>query len=106
MAFTAVVTLVVPQTTDVNEPQLPLNTWIFAPDDVKLAPIEVRLTARLFENVDVVILYQTSSSGSPVAQPTGMPPVAVAPQTVPELLIVPLVSAVAPLQSSLDGGAG
>ncbi len=53
-----------------------------------------------------VILYQTSSSGSPVAQPTGIPVLAVASQTVPALFIAPLVSVTAPLQLSFAGGVG
>ena len=97
-------TLVVPQATEASDPQLPLSTWILGPDVVKSDPVTGSVTVKLFENVEVVILYQTSSSGVPVAHPVGIPLLAVAFQTVPELLVTPLVSAVAPLQSSLDGG--
>jgi hypothetical protein len=69
-----------------------------------LVPIDDRLIVKLFEKVDVVILYHTSSSGVPVAHPTGIPELAVASQTVPELFIVPEVKAVAPEQSSFEGG--
>ena len=100
---TAVVTLVVPQAIEIKEPQLPLNTSIFGPEVVKSDPTEGSVTVKLFEKVDVVILYQTSSSGTPVHPPV-TPLVAVAFQTVPELLVTPLVNVVAPLQSSFDGG--
>jgi hypothetical protein len=53
-----------------------------------------------------VNLYQTSSSGLPDAQPTGMPALAVANHTVPELFVEPIVNVVAFAQSSLDGGLG
>ncbi|HEY9659718.1 MAG TPA: hypothetical protein V6C65_14775 [Allocoleopsis sp.] len=48
--------------------------------------------------------YQTSSSGVPVAQPVGMPELVEASQTDPELLVVPIVKAVAVPQSSFVGG--
>jgi hypothetical protein len=48
--------------------------------------------------------YHTSSSGVPVAQPTGIPLLADAFQTVPELFAVPRVNAVAPVQLSFAGG--
>ena len=48
--------------------------------------------------------YQTSSSGFPIAQPTGIPELAVASQTDPELFVVPTVNVVAVEQSSFVGG--
>ena len=104
MPVTEAVRLVVPHANDVKEPQLPENTWTFAPDELRFVPMEVRLTAKLLEKVDVVILYHTSSSGVPVAQPTGIPELAVAFHTVPVLFVVPDVNAIALAQSSLDGG--
>ena len=94
-----------PQASDVKDPQLlPLNTWILGPDVFRSVPITGRLILRLFEKVEVEMVYQTSSSGVPVAQPTGIPLLAVALQTVPELFVTPLVSVTAPLQLSLAGG--
>ena len=49
-------------------------------------------------------LYQTSSSGSPDEQPTGMPELADDSHTVPELFVVPMVNVVAVEQSSFPGG--
>lgn len=55
--------------------------------------------------VDVAVsLYQTSSSGVPLAQPAGMLLLAVAFQTVPVELVDPMVRVVAPEHSSLEGG--
>ena len=55
--------------------------------------------------VEVAVnLYQTSSSGVPLAQPVGIPLLADAAQTVPELLVVPTVNVVAPEHSSFAGG--
>jgi hypothetical protein len=66
--------------------------------------MEAKLTVRVVSKVEVVNLYHTSSSGSPVAHPTGMLLLAVATHTVPELFVVPLVRVMAPLQLSLAGG--
>jgi hypothetical protein len=52
-----------------------------------------------------VNLYHTSSSGVPLAQPVGIELLAVAPHTVPDVLL-PMVNDVAPLQSSFEGGVG
>src|SRR5690242_386858 len=98
------VRLVVPQAIDVKVPQLPLNNWTLAPEVLKFAPIAERLIDRLFENVVVLILYQTSSSGVPVAQSIGIPELALANHTVPALFVVPDVNAIAPGQSSFEGG--
>ena len=106
MLVTEAVKVVVPHVYDDKEPQVPVNIWILVPDVVKSVPTELKLTVILVSKVEVVNLYHTSSSGVPVAHPTEMPELAVAPQTVPELFVVPLLSIVAPLQSSFDGGAG
>lgn len=73
-----------------------------APEEFRLEPIALKLTLKL---VPVgVNVYHTSSSGLPVAHPVETPPLADAFQTVPELLVVPLVRVIAPAQSSLAGG--
>jgi len=69
-----------------------------------LEPIAVSETSRLV--LADVNLYHTSSSGFPVAQTIGMLALAVAPHTVPLVLITPLFRVMAPEHSSLPGGAG
>ena len=103
---TEAVKLLVPQAYEAKEPQEPVNIWSLAPELVRFAPKADNATVTLVSNVAVVNLYHTSSSGVPVAQPTEIPLLAVAPHTVPALLAVPLVIETAPLQSSLDGGGG
>ena len=75
-----------------------------APDVFRFAPTDVKETVVIVAEAGVVYLNHTSSSGVPVAQPTGIPLLAVAAHTVPELLVTPSVSVTAPAQSSLDGG--
>lgn len=94
--------LVYPQPMDVSEVQLPEKSCTNAPDELRLEPMAPKLTIALEELA--VNLYQTSSSGAPDAQPVGMPLLAVASHTVPALLVVPIVKAVAPEHSSFDGG--
>jgi hypothetical protein len=101
---TCVDRLLVPQATEVNEPQLPENTCITAPELFNSVPIPLNATAKSELDEAEVILYHTSSSGVPVAQPVGMLPLALAFQTVPELLVTPVESVTAPEQSSFDGG--
>ena len=98
----ATFTLVVPHATDVSEPQAPEKTWIIAPEEFRLDPIELSVTVALAAVAENE--YQTSSPGFPVAQPTGMPLLADASHTEPELFVVPIVSAVAVAQSSFEGG--
>ena len=92
---------VLPQAIDVNEPHVPENTWIIAPDVFRLVPTALNATLKL--DPVAVILYQTSSSGVPVAHPTGIPELALAAQTVPDELVTPLVNEVAPEHSSFPG---
>jgi hypothetical protein len=95
--------LVVPQATEVNDPQaVPDNNCILAPELERSAPIELRVIVQLA--AVAVKEYQTSSSGVPVIHPAGIPEVADASQTEPELLVVPAVKTVAVPQSSLVGG--
>jgi hypothetical protein len=97
--------LVFPQAYEVNpEGHVPVNICIIAPDEIKLDPIELKSIVAMV--VVAVNLYHTSSSGFPVAQPMGMPLLAVALQTVPELFVAPFVSVIAPEQSSFVGDDG
>lgn len=96
-------TSVLPQVTETNEPQDPENSCSIAPEEFKLEPIVLRVTVIDFVE-GKVNEYQTSSSGFPVAQPTGMLALAVALLTVPEGLVIPRISTVADPHSSLPGG--
>jgi len=60
-------------------------------------PLRVTLTDVMEDNVK---LYQTSSSGLPVAHPAGIPELAEAPLTVPVVFVTPNVKEVAPAHSS------
>jgi hypothetical protein len=74
-----------------------------APEAFRSVPIEVNV--RVAETVAVAVnLYQTSSSGLPIAQPTGMPPLAVALHTVPATGVA-AVKVMAPAQLSFAGWA-
>jgi hypothetical protein len=64
----------------------------------------VKAIVALTDEAGVVYLYHTSSSGLPVAQPTGIPLLAVASHTDPALLVVPFERDMAVEQSSFDGG--
>src|SRR5205809_645803 len=68
---------------------------MIAPEALRFAPIELSVIVALTKEAGVVYLYHTSSSGLPVAQPVGIPALAVAIHTEPELLVTPLVSVVA-----------
>jgi hypothetical protein len=72
---------------------------------LRLDPTPVSETVKLVSKVEVVNLYQTSSSGFPEAQPVGIPLLAVANQTVPAVAL-PDVNETALLQSSFEGGLG
>jgi hypothetical protein len=96
-----VLTDVFPHTIEVNEPQVPENTWIIAPEVLRLVPIELNPTLKFAP--ETVMLYQTSSSGVPVAHPVGIPELALAAQTVPDELITPLVNEVELEHSSFTG---
>src|SRR5688572_32883135 len=93
---------VVPQATEVKPAHVPENSCIPVPEVVRLDPTEVNNILTLA--ADGVYLYQTSSSGVPVTQPVGMPPLAVADHTVPLLFVTPFERVTAPAQSSLAGG--
>jgi len=82
---------------------VPVNICIIAPDELKLDPTELKSMDMIA--AVAVNLYHTSSSGFPV-HPTGILLLAVAFQTVPELLVTPLVSVTAPAQLSFAGGGG
>jgi len=101
---TEVVRLVLPQAYEVNsEGHVPVNICIIAPDALKSEPTELKSIVAMV--VVAVNLYQTSSSGLPVAQPTGtLLLLAVAFQTVPDVLVTPFVRVTAFTQSSFDGG--
>jgi hypothetical protein len=92
--------LLVPHASDDMEAQVPLLEYNCMIGLLLARPEPVMLAEKLVPVA--VILYQTSSSGLP--EHTVATPLDVAFQTVPELLVVPLVSVVAPLQSSFDGG--
>ena len=96
--------LVLPQANDVREPQDPVNIWIIAPEVLRFVPIPVSAMVALTAPLGVVYLYQTSSSGLPVAQPVGIPALAVANHTEPVALGTPLERVVAAAQSSFAGG--
>ena len=100
--LTADTILVVPQATEVKDPQLPENNCILAPDVARSVPIADRAIDKLLPAG--VNLYQTSSSGSPVAHPAATPVVWVANHTDPLLLVTPLDKFIAPAQLSLEGG--
>jgi hypothetical protein len=75
-----------------------------------MAPEELRLVPTLLNDIVAIVpvevnLYHTSSSGVPVAHPTGILLLVDAPHRVPELLAVPEVKAMAPVHSSFAGGA-
>jgi hypothetical protein len=95
---------------ETSEPQAPEKSWIIAPaaPSVELEAPETGLGFTVMLAVlDVATKrYHTSSSGVPVAQPTGMPALAVALVTLPVVLAVPTVRSVEPAQSSLPGTAG
>ncbi len=93
-----------PHATDVNTAQDPEKSWSRVPVVERLEPIEDNaIWILVFAGVN---LYHTSSSGSPVIQPVGIPLLAVASHTVPELFVAPLERVVAPAQSSFAGGVG
>ena len=94
--------LVVPQATEDSEPQPPEKSWTLAPDAFRSVPTDYRGTPTVAAYA-LVIEYQTSSSGFPVAHATGILLLAVAAQTVPEAAD-PLERAVAAEHSSLAGG--
>ena len=89
---------------EVNEPHAPEKACTLAPEVDKSPPIKLSVTVAVVAGA--VNLYQTSSSGVPVAQPVVIPVLSVAPQTVPELFVVPTVNEVAEEHSSLAGGEG
>ena len=91
-----------PQATEVRDPQLPENSCILVPEVLRFEAIEESVTVALV--LGAVYLYQTSSSGVPVAHPTGILALAEAFHTVPAVFATPLVSEIAPLQSSFAGG--
>ena len=91
------------QDNEVRPAQVPENNCIIAPVIFRSVPIkDNEIVAAVPEATGVVNLYHTSSSGLPIAQPTGILPVAVAAQTVPAEG-VPAVKVVAPAQLSLAG---
>ena len=92
------------QAIEVKEPHDSEKAWIRAPEVDKFPPIELSVTVAVVAGAEN--LYQTSSSAVPVAQPVVIPVLSVAPQTVPELFVVPTVSEVAVEHSSLAGGDG
>lgn len=96
---------VLPQANEENDKglQVPDKSCTIAPDERRLTPILLRVTVMDVVD-DNVNLYQTSSSGVPVQDPIGIPELAVAPLTVPLVLVTPKVKTVAPPQSSLLGG--
>jgi hypothetical protein len=95
-------TLVVPQAIEVSVLQAPEKTCTRAPEVLRFDPKALSVTVAFA--VDATKAYQTSSSGEPVAHPTGMLLLADVFHTVPELLVVPRVNTVAPEQLSLAGG--
>ena len=95
--------LVVPQATDVKDPQLPENNCNRVPEEFNSVPIADREIVTLLPAG--VNLYHTSSSGSPVAQPDEIPVLVVANHTEPEVLATPLDRAIAPEHWSFAGGA-
>jgi len=100
---TVVVIPVIPQETEVKDPQLPENSCSLAPEVFNSLPIADRETVKLLPAG--ANLYHTSSSGLPVAQPAETPELALANHTVPEVLATPLERLMAPEHSSLTGGA-
>ena len=94
--------LVYPQAKELRAPQEPENNCTIAPELVRLLPMLLSVTVALVELA--VNLYHTSSSGVPEAQAVGILLLAVAAHTVPDEFVVPIVSVVAPEQSSLEGG--
>jgi hypothetical protein len=66
---------------DTSEPHDPENNCIMAPEELKLLPMLLKVIVTLDAD-DKLNEYHTSSSGVPVAHPTGIPELAVAPLTV------------------------
>ena len=93
--------LLYPHANEFNDPQEPEKSCNMAPAELSSVPIPLKAMF-IFEDV-AVNLYHTSSSGVPLSQPEGMLLLAVAAQIVPDVAL-PIVSVVAPLQSSLEGG--
>jgi hypothetical protein len=85
---------------DVRDGQVPEKSWIMGSSAPNVEPglMEILVAEAVAEN-----RYQTSSSGSPDAQPAGMEALAVAFDTRPFVLIFPTVKRVALLHSSLGG---
>ena len=84
--------------------QVPDNNWTIAPDESRLAPTLLSVM-EILDVDDKVNLYHTSSSGVPVHVPMGTPVLAVACLTVPPVAATFSDNAIAPAQSSFDGGA-
>jgi hypothetical protein len=92
-----------PQACETREIHVPEKSCNLAPEELKLLPTELRVTLTDVEEVNTN-LYQTSSSGVPVAHPILTPVLAVAPLTVSPVKGTPILNSVAPEQSSLPRG--